>query len=338
MTTAYDTAAPPGWREEARRDREARARLDIERDAARSAARIAELEAAEARRATRAENSRKASAEAAAARAARLAALGDWVNRHVIDLLFVPVIGVPAALAWTAMASYGAHLYGTPGRALPAFSEGAMWAFAAAATITRHRHPDRPVWHLRLGTLAGALFGAVLNYAHGLTLGGPVTGVVMALVSVAGVTAHQITTAGPRHARRRTRADRDAERIARLAARRVRQARAEAVKAAAVELGTDGAARLVYATDAPEGTVPAPAPDTGTDTPGRTPGRTPRTSAGRTSRTDTASRVASLRRQYPDMPAAEIARRLGVTDRTVRRHLAATATIQPTTGDTPDAR
>ncbi len=54
-------------------------------------------------------------------------------------------------------------------------------------------------------------------------------------------------------------------------------------------------------------------PDTGTDRP-----RTRR----RTSRPDTASAVARLRARYPDMTAADIAARLGITDRTVRRHLA----------------
>jgi len=46
--------------------------------------------------------------------------------------------------------------------------------------------------------------------------------------------------------------------------------------------------------------------------------RTPR----RTSRPDTASAVARLRDRHPDMTAADIAARLGITDRTVRRHLA----------------
>ncbi len=56
-------------------------------------------------------------------------------------------------------------------------------------------------------------------------------------------------------------------------------------------------------------------PDTGTDT--------PRTSQ-RTSRPDTATAIARLRDRHPDMPAADIAARLGITDRTVRRHLAST--------------
>ena len=46
----------------------------------------------------------------------------------------------------------------------------------------------------------------------------------------------------------------------------------------------------------------------------------------RTSRKrDTGSAVVKLRARHPDLPAREIARRLGVTDRTVRRHLSAAA-------------
>ena len=142
-----------------------------------------------------------------------------WVRRHVTGLLFVPVIAVPGVLAWTAMAAYGSALYGPAGLALPAFSEGAMWAFAAATTITRRRHPDRPVWHLRAGTAGFAAVGAALNFAHGMTtagLRGPVTGAVYAVISVAGVTVHQLVTAGPR----RSRAERDQARITRIATRR----------------------------------------------------------------------------------------------------------------------
>jgi hypothetical protein len=64
-------------------------------------------------------------------------------------------------------------------------------------------------------------------------------------------------------------------------------------------------------------------PDTAADT-----GSTSRRPHPRTPRRDTASAVARLRVRHPDMPAADIARRLGVTDRTVRRHLAAQHTHQ----------
>jgi len=62
--------------------------------------------------------------------------------------------------------------------------------------------------------------------------------------------------------------------------------------------------------------------DTGTDTAADTrpaPERTPR----RTARPDTATAVKRMRDRHPDMTAADIAARLGITDRTVRRHLAA---------------
>ena len=160
------------------------------------------------------------------------------------DLLFVPVIAVPAVLAWTAMAAYGASLYGPAGRALPAFSEGAMWAFAAAVTITRHRHPGRPVWHLRArhAGVRRLRRRAELPARHepaALPARSPAS---MALVSVAGVTAHQLVTAGPR----RDRAERDAARTARAIGRRERAARRAAVRRALVDLDEDGSARLVF--------------------------------------------------------------------------------------------
>jgi hypothetical protein len=245
----YETEVPgaivqpsPSWREETRRDRLVRAQIDRDRETARAQARIAEQEAAARVRRAAADARRDARAMARADRAARRAALAAWAAGHVTDFLFVPVIAVPAVLAWTAMAVYGASLYGPAGRALPAFSEGAMWAFAAAVTITCHRHPGRPVWHLRLGTVVFAGFGAALNFAHGLTAYGPVAGVVMALISVAGVTAHQLVTAGPR----RTRADRDAARTARAIGRRERAAHRAAVRRALVDLDENGSARLVF--------------------------------------------------------------------------------------------
>ncbi len=85
-----------------------------------------------------------------------------------------------------------------------------------------------------------------------------------------------------------------------------------------------GLTHLLRASDT--GTEPQPAADTEPDRPADTamdttpvirPAR-PRTSG----RTGTAAAVARLRARHPDMPAADIARRLGVSDRTVRRHLA----------------
>jgi hypothetical protein len=236
-----------GWREEARQDRLTRAQIDREREAARTRDRIAERRAAAAaRREDRAARTAERQ-QARAARAARRAEAGAWVRGHVTDLLFVPVIVVPGVLAWTAMAAFGRQVYGPPGLALPAFSEGAMWAFAAAVTITRRRHADKPVWHLRLGTWVFAAAAAAMNFAHGMTAGpglhGPAVGAVMAMVSVAGVTAHQLVTAGPR----RSRAERDEARIDRSIARREMAARRAALRQAVAQLDDSGHIRLRYA-------------------------------------------------------------------------------------------
>lgn len=72
--------------------------------------------------------------------------------------------------------------------------------------------------------------------------------------------------------------------------------------------------------------TPDSQPDITADTPPDTEppaGRTPR----KPRNPDTATAVARLRARHPEMTTADIARRIGVTDRTVRRHLnAPTAT------------
>jgi len=63
-----------------------------------------------------------------------------------------------------------------------------------------------------------------------------------------------------------------------------------------------------------------------------TPTRTPKRTSPRTSgRTDTGHAVAALRAKHPEMTAAEIAKRLKVTDRTVRRHLSTSGEADPGT-------
>jgi hypothetical protein len=252
-----DQLAAPTWREEMRQDRLTRARIDRDRESARLQLRITEkqTEAAIRReeRRERAADKREArqaqAADRAHARKARAARRAAWLARlreHTTDLLFVPVIAVPAVLAWTAMADFGSQIYGPAGYALPAFSEGAMWAFEAAVTIAR-RHPGRPVWHLLLGAWVFAAVGAAMNFTHGMTatLGGlppgPGAGAVMAVVSVSGVTAHQLITAGPR----RTRVERQNARLARAQARREMRARRDVIRRAKAVLEPDGSVRLV---------------------------------------------------------------------------------------------
>jgi hypothetical protein len=234
------------WREEARQDRLTQARIDRDRETARVQARIAERQAAAAVRREAARARAAARDLARAARAARRAARVAWLAGHVVDLLFVPVIVVPGALAWDAMASYGSATWGPLGVVLPLFSEGAMWAFDAAAAIRRHREPNRPIWHLQLGIAVFAGYGAALNFLHGMSPAtehhGLVVAVSMALVSVAGVVAHQLVIAGPR----RSRTERDAARIARAAARRELAARRAAVRNAVIDVDEHGGTTLVY--------------------------------------------------------------------------------------------
>jgi hypothetical protein len=232
----------PSLRAERRQDRLTAAQIARDDQAARATADIARAEAQArlrrdeqlGRQATR----RVARARRASWRAARTA----WLREHVTSLLFIPVIVVPGVLAWTAMAAYGKQVFGPAGVSLPAFSEGAMWAFAGATTITRRRHPGSPVWHLLLGTAVFAGFGAVLNFAHGLADGSVITGVVMALISVSGVTAHQLITAGPR----RTRGEREISRAGRAAERRQRTIARAARRRCVAEVAEDGSVRLVH--------------------------------------------------------------------------------------------
>ena len=235
------TSTRPSWREEIRQDRLINAQIERDRETARVQARIAERQAATQLR--REDQLARAAArqQAREQRAERRATRTAWIRGHALDLLFVPVIVVPAVLAWTAMAAYGYQLYGPPGLVLPAFSEGAMWAFAIATTWTVRRYPDRPAWHLRTGTWVFAAIAASLNFSHGLNLS-PRAGVVMALVSVAGVLAHQFITAGPR----RSRADRHQARIDRAVARRELAVRRAAVRDADAVLDEDGRAHLIY--------------------------------------------------------------------------------------------
>jgi hypothetical protein len=358
------TAPRPTWQDQRRLDEHAQAQIDREREDRQAANKLAAIETA-ARLKRDADDAREArkTARTEARRQARGKSWGKvtgWIGGHVKDLLLAPVIVVPGVLAWTAMATYGASVYGSPGRMLPAFSEGAMWAFAVAVKITRHGDArpleddpaaePSPVWHLLLGTAVFAGFGFALNFSHGYAVWskngattGIATGLFMGLISVAGVTADQIVNAGPR----RTRAEKDAARLARRERKRLAEAARKAVDTALVELDANGTARLIYQaapaidpeTSAPEAdTDTASQADTSRPRPPANPRprkRTPRADTakppGRTRQADstTADAVARLRAKNPGMPAAVIAERLGVSARTVRRHLADQAGTPP---------
>ena len=87
--------------------------------------------------------------------------------------------------------------------------------------------------------------------------------------------------------------------------------------------------RADTAPDIDASTAPITAPGDGPDA-SRTSTRTPR----RTSRPNTGKAVARLRDRHPDLSPAEIAKRLGVSDRTVRRHLASLSMPDSKPGET----
>nr|WP_052477970.1 hypothetical protein [Kibdelosporangium sp. MJ126-NF4]CEL15086.1 hypothetical protein [Kibdelosporangium sp. MJ126-NF4]CTQ93320.1 hypothetical protein [Kibdelosporangium sp. MJ126-NF4] len=224
------------WREDIRADRAAAAE-ERRKDQAAHAEEQRKNQAAQAGLAQAATERRR---QLAAARRADIAA---WLRRNRLELLFVPVILVPALLAWPAMAAYGREIFGPHGVLLPAFTEGAMWAFAVAVGVARHQ--QRATWSLQLGVWVCAVAAGGMNFLHGLAVGGPVAGTVMAVVSVGGVVVHQLATARPRGPRK-TRAERQADQVARTAGRRIIAVRRAAVRQAVADLAQDGTATLVF--------------------------------------------------------------------------------------------
>ncbi|MEV4604914.1 hypothetical protein AB0K15_47170 [Amycolatopsis sp. NPDC049253] len=235
------------WAENRRADRVADAeqrRADaaakLDRTLTAAAAQAAQRRADQAAAADLADKRR---ADRKAARAAAFARLTGWLSEHRVRLPIYLLAVVSAVMAIPAMSSYGHDTYGDwTGNALPALSELGMWAFALAVEVSARRHPDRPTWALKTGVWLFSGVGFALNVLHGLHRGWDAA-VVMGIVSVAGVIAHQIAVASPR----RSRAERDDSRIARQAAKKIAKVRTVAVRHAVAEIDRDGAARLVFA-------------------------------------------------------------------------------------------
>ncbi|WP_224389013.1 hypothetical protein [Pseudonocardia sp. ICBG1293] len=174
---------------------------------------------------------------------ARQAAL-SWLDAHVVELLIYPIAVLSFALAAPAMAAYGSVIFGATGFLLAGITELGMWAFALAVVASRHRHPHRPVAGLRVGVVVFSLGAAGMNFTHGLHKagGGWTVALVMAVVSVAGIVAHQLTLAGAP----RSRAERRADQLAARAAVKIDRAQHAALRAAAIVIAADGTAQLVY--------------------------------------------------------------------------------------------
>ncbi|MFD9890953.1 hypothetical protein ACFWY9_16530 [Amycolatopsis sp. NPDC059027] len=177
-----------------------------------------------------------------AAREAAWGAVGRWLSAHRVDLPIYLLALASAVMAVPAMARFGLVLYGNAsGVVLPILSELGMWAFALAVQVTRAHHPGRPVWALQAGVGVFAGYGFALNLLDGLGRGWT-AGVVMGLVSVAGVIAHQLAVAAPP----RSRAERTVARLERAEARKTARVRRTAVRHAVAQIREDGTAALVY--------------------------------------------------------------------------------------------
>lgn len=222
------------WNEERRADRAA------EREQDRQDRRLAAEEARKNRR-----DREKAQERRREQRRQRRTALREALAAQIGQVPWLVIMGAPMVLSWTAMARYGTEVYGPVGVLLPLFSEAALLVFALVAARAAQR--GEPTAVLRLGTAVFALVTAALNYIHGASGdGGSVTqGVVMAVVAVGGVAVHQIV-----HARqprpRRTRTQRQADRLARLHQRRVIRLQRAAVRVATPVLASDGTVHLVH--------------------------------------------------------------------------------------------
>ncbi|WP_431901293.1 hypothetical protein [Amycolatopsis thermoflava] len=235
------------WAEERRANKLVDAQIQREQAAAAAQVRIAERAAlAQQRRedqAAAAEQARIEREQRAARRKAAWRALGAWCGANVVELLIYPIALLSFVLAAPAMAAYGHDVYRSAlGVLLPGITELGMWAFAVAVLVARRRHPGRPVGWLQVGVWTFAGFAFASNLLHGLTSAWE-SGVVMGLVSVSGVVAHQLTLAAPP----RSRAERQTARIERAAARKIGRVRKAAVRQAVAEIDADGSARLVYA-------------------------------------------------------------------------------------------
>ncbi|MBK1784551.1 hypothetical protein [Prauserella cavernicola] len=190
----------------------------------------------------RAEQRQGEQAERRARRDAKRAKLRAWAAANTVDLLIYPAVLIAFAMAGPSMAIYGAEVYGSAlGWLLPGISELLMLAFAVAVLIARRQDAARPVGMLQAGVWVFAALSAGLNLLHGLDKGWS-AGIVMAIVAVSGIVAHQLTLATPP----RPAAERAAARIARREARKVARVRRAAVRHAVAEIAEDGTARLVY--------------------------------------------------------------------------------------------
>ncbi|MEV5720639.1 hypothetical protein AB0L41_42810 [Amycolatopsis mediterranei] len=242
------------WQEERRANLAAKAQQARLDQAAATGDEIARMKAASdvarADREQAAELARQAKEAAAAKRKQRRddrkerwATIAAFARGHVAHVLIYSIAVVSFVMAASAMAGYGAEVYASGvGRLLPLITELGMWAFAVSVQIMRRKDRTRSVWGLKVGVwVFGALaFGT--NAVHGLARGWDAM-VIMGVVSVAGVIAHQLAIADPP----RSRAQRAADKLAAAQVAKTNAAARAALKMATAQIDADGNARLTFA-------------------------------------------------------------------------------------------
>lgn len=234
--------------EVARADREQAA--ELERKAKEDAAAQRERRRADrdAKRARRRVDRDAKRARRRADRTRRREAVTGFVKAHVVDGLIYGIAVVSFVMAASAMAGYGADVYASPlGRLLPLITELGMWAFAVAVVYARRADRTRPVWGYQVGVWVFAACAFGTNTVHGLPRGLG-AGLIMGIVSVAGVIAHQLAIATPP----RSAAQRAADRLAAATAKKRNRAARLAIKNATAVIDASGNARLAYAPGAYE--------------------------------------------------------------------------------------
>jgi hypothetical protein len=241
------------WQKEMRANRLAKAEAARLDETARTGNEIARMKAAgEVARADR-EQEAKLAAEAKAAadavrakrradRKAKWGAVTAFAKAHVVDGLIYGIALVSFAMAAPAMSGYGEDVYQSPlGGFLPLITELGMWAFAIAVLVSRVKAPDRPTWGFQAGVWVFGTLAFVTNAVHGWSRGFDAS-LIMGVVSVAGVVAHQLAIATPP----RSKAQRAADKLAAARAAKTHAAAQAALKSAAAQIDADGNARLTY--------------------------------------------------------------------------------------------
>lgn len=232
------------WREQRRADKHNDAQVKATLLAAQAEQDRADRRAEAEQRRQEAEHQRQLREQRRQARrelwSARMQQLRGWLAEHTGDVLIYQLAVVAAVMAMPAMAAWGLAQYGmATGLLLPVITELGMWSFSIAARIHTRRVPDGSVWALHVGVAVFSAVAAGTNFLHGLQSGGIIRGLVMAIVSISGVAAHQLATA------RRPR-----PRIERQQARRVRRFARAALARSVAHIDHTGAVELL----APAGT------------------------------------------------------------------------------------